>query len=162
MQPEAPRRSFLNWLWALLGGLACIELGWITASIFTSGKKAKEQDHRSRIVEAGNVADFKPGDVKPLPAGQFYLCCLEDGSFIALSRTCTHLGCSVPWDEKQKKFVCPCHGSTFDLAGRVLTPPAMRPLDYFPVRIENGFLRVDTTSQIRREIFDSSQTANLS
>lgn len=160
-QDKAPRRSFLNWLWVLLGGLACIELGWITGSIFKSRSRKMEQAKGSPIIDAGRVADLKPGEVKAFPAGQFYLSCLDDGSFIALSRTCTHLGCSVPWDEKQQKFICPCHGSTFDQAGRVLTPPALRPLDYFPVRIENGLLRVDITNQIKREVFDSSQTVRL-
>ena len=38
-----------------------------------------------------------------------------DGGFLALSSRCTHLGCSVPWDEKARTFPCPCHASTFDL-----------------------------------------------
>lgn len=160
-QDTAPRRSFLNWLWVLLGSLACIELGWMTGSILKSRNRKKEQAKASHIINAGSVADFKPGSVKAVPSGQFYLACLDDGSFIALSRTCTHLGCSVPWDDKQQKFICPCHGSTFDLAGRVLTPPALRPLDYFPVRIENGLLRVDITTQFKRDVFDPSQTAHL-
>lgn len=158
---EAPRRSFLNRLWLLLAGLACIEIGWITGSILKSRSSKNEKTSTSRTIDAGSTADFTPGEVKAFPSGQFYLSCLDDGSFIALSRTCTHLGCSVPWNEKQQKFICPCHGSTFDLAGRVLTPPALRPLDYFPVRIENGLIRVDTATQIKREVFDSSQTAHL-
>ncbi|NNK96664.1 MAG: Rieske (2Fe-2S) protein [Desulfobacterales bacterium] len=107
------------------------------------------------------IQNYEPGTVSAVPEGQFYMCCLNDGSFIALSRNCTHLGCSVPWDEKKQTFVCPCHGSTFDQTGKVLTPPAIRPLDYFPVRIENGLLRVDISTPLKRQAFDPSQTVRM-
>ena len=40
--------------------------------------------------------------------------------------------------------MCPCHASSFDITGDVLSPPAPRPLDIFPVRIENDIVKVDT------------------
>ena len=88
-----------------------------------------------------------------MPQGQFYLARLADGGFLALSRRCTHLGCSIPWDEEKRRFVCPCHGSIFNLAGEVLTGPAPRPLDTFPVRIENGIVKVDVTMAQKRDRF---------
>ncbi len=154
------RRSFLNWIWASLAALACIEFAWITNSILKSPKTKQQQD-QTTIIDVGMAADFQPGTVKAIPQGRFYLACLADGSFIALSRTCTHLGCSVPWNESEKKFICPCHGSTFDAAGTVLTPPALRPLDYFPVRLENGLIRVDISKAQKRQIFSSSQTVKI-
>ncbi len=155
-----PRRSFLNWMWASLAALAGIEFAWITNSILKSPKTKQQQD-QATIIDAGMAADFQPGTVKAIPQGQFYLACLVDGSFIALSRTCTHLGCSVPWNESEKKFICPCHGSTFDAAGTVLTPPALRPLDYFPIRLENGLIRVDISKAQKRQSFSSSQTVKI-
>jgi cytochrome b6-f complex iron-sulfur subunit len=80
---------------------------------------------------------------------------------LALSRICTHLGCSVPWDEEKKKFVCPCHGSTFNMTGEVLTAPAPRPLDTYPVRIENGIVKVDISEPQKRQRFDPSQVTKL-
>jgi len=58
----------------------------------------------------------------------------------ALNAECTHLGCVVPWDEFQKKFVCPCHGSQYDSTGMVLRGPAPHPLALAHVEIddENG------------------------
>ncbi len=91
------------------------------------------------------------------PAGKFYLVRLADGGFLALSRQCTHLGCSVPWDEAAGRFACPCHASVFDLRGDVLAPPAPRPLDLFAVRIENGIVKVDVSAPIRRSAFDAAQ-----
>src|SRR5205814_660324 len=38
-------------------------------------------------------------------------------SILAFSAACTHLGCIVQWEKKEREFVCPCHGSTFNEAG---------------------------------------------
>jgi len=154
------RRSVIGWFWKLVGVIAVLELGWIGQSLLRSSRNRKESQGQ-KIVDAGMVAEFPPGTVTAIPQGQFHLACLADGSFLALSKSCTHLGCSVPWDEKKGKFISPCHGSTFDLHGRVLTPPALRPLDYFPVLIENGLVRVDVTKPIRRESFLTEQTSRV-
>jgi len=154
---STPRRSFLNWLWAFLSAIACLEVGWLVHSILKSSSSGEKQE-TAIFINAGMAHDYQPGSVKAVVQGQFYLACLEDGSFLALSKKCTHLGCSVPWHEGEKKFICPCHGSTFDMTGKVLTPPALRPLDFYPIRLENGQLRVDISSPNKRQQFDSSQT----
>ena len=56
------------------------------------------------------------------------------------SPLCTHLGCGYRWESDRQVFFCPCHGSVFDIEGRVLAGPAPRPLDTLPVKIENGRL----------------------
>jgi Rieske Fe-S protein len=56
----------------------------------------------------------------------------------ALSSRCTHLGCTVRWDAEGRRFTCPCHGSTFDIEGRVTHGPAERPLERHPVHVVNG------------------------
>ena len=91
------------------------------------------------------------------PAGKFYLVRLEDGGFIALYRECTHLGCTVPWIDDEGRFVCPCHASAYDIRGNVLNPPAPRALDLFPVRIENGIVKVDTRRAVKRQAFEAAQ-----
>jgi len=157
---KVPRRRFFSWAWKILAAAACIEIGWLSGSIFRSSKKqALDGDKKKKIIEAGKVDQFAAGEVKAVPQGQFYLVCLDDGGFLALSRTCTHLGCSVPWDNERQKFICPCHGSSFDKVGTVLTPPAVRPLDYFPVKIEDGLIRVDVSAPLRREMYNTEQTA---
>ena len=74
-----------------------------------------------------------------------------------MSRQCTHLGCTVPWDDEQKKFICPCHASAFDITGDVLSAPATRALDLFTVDIENNMVRVDTGKRIKRSQFRPEQ-----
>jgi cytochrome b6-f complex iron-sulfur subunit len=76
---------------------------------------------------------------------------------MALSRKCTHLGCSVPWVESEKRFICPCHSSVFNIKGEVLQSPAPRPLDMFNVFIENNIVKVDTKKRIKRDRFSKNQ-----
>ncbi|MDH3329526.1 MAG: Rieske (2Fe-2S) protein [Desulfobulbaceae bacterium] len=162
IQGNSGRRKFLNRLWTLLGALALVECGWLGASIFESRKKRRQVRKKDTIIIAGSMDNFKPNTVTAIPQGQFYLACLEDGSVMAMSRTCTHLGCSVPWDDEQQKFICPCHGSTFSLTGEVLTAPAPRPLDTFPVRIENKIIKVNISQSLKRDRFEPSQATRLS
>ena len=162
---EAPRQSnrrvLLNRIWAVIAALAFIELGWLGTSLLKSRKIRNTQLKGTRYIEAGRVESFTPGQVKAVPEAMLFLACLEDNRFIALSRTCTHLGCALSWNEDQQKFVCPCHGSTFDRAGVVLTAPAIRPLDYYPVRIEDGIIRIELNNLQRRESFDALQTTRV-
>jgi len=159
-QPSS-RRPVLKWLWTACIALATMEIGWFAISIFNSSGKRGEESDADTVVDAGTVDQFKPGQVKAVPQGQFYLSRLEDGSFIALSKVCTHLGCALPWNEEMQAFVCPCHGSTFDRRGLATKSPASRPLDYYPVKIENGLIRVHIAKSLRRSSFSPSQTVKV-
>jgi cytochrome b6-f complex iron-sulfur subunit len=150
------RRSFLGRVWLWLGGLALLEGAWITTAILRP-RKRKVGVEREEIVVAGPMDRFEVGSVTAFPAGRFYLTRVENGGFLALSRRCTHLGCTVPWVEGEGRFVCPCHASSFDLHGEVLSPPAPRALDLHPVRIENGVVKVDTGTTVTRGRFSPTQ-----
>jgi glycine/D-amino acid oxidase-like deaminating enzyme/nitrite reductase/ring-hydroxylating ferredoxin subunit len=52
-----------------------------------------------------------------------------DGELHAVSGTCTHLGCLVQFDDLQREWACPCHGSRFAVDGTVLHGPATAPLE---------------------------------
>ena len=154
---DAPtRRSFLGRIWLWLGGLALLEGVWIGTAILRP-RRTKADADREDIVVAGPVDRFEAGSVTAFPAGRFYLTRSEDGGFLALSRRCTHLGCTVPWVAAEDRFVCPCHASSFGITGDVLSPPAPRPLDLFPVRIENDIVKVDVSRPIKRRSVQPTQ-----
>jgi len=154
-----PRRSFLRALWMGLGAVALAEVAWVVSS-FLRPRKAPGGEASDPIVVAGPAERFEVGTVTAFPRGRFYLARLEDGGFLALGRECTHLGCTVAWEEKEKRFLCPCHASTFDLRGDVLSPPAPRALDVYAVSIENQEVRVDKGKRSRRSAFDPSQAVH--
>jgi glycine/D-amino acid oxidase-like deaminating enzyme/nitrite reductase/ring-hydroxylating ferredoxin subunit len=53
----------------------------------------------------------------------------DDGELHVVSATCTHLGCQVKWNSAERSWDCPCHGSRFDVDGRVLQGPAVTGLE---------------------------------
>jgi Rieske Fe-S protein len=57
----------------------------------------------------------------------------EEGRLVAVSATCTHLGCQVNWNRAERSWDCPCHGSRFAVDGQVLEGPAVHPLERKPI-----------------------------
>jgi len=121
------------------------------------GKRQARRENSDAIVTAGAANTFATDSVTAFVRGRFYLARLTDGGFLALSRKCTHLGCTVPWVAKDSKFACPCHASAFDITGNVISPPAPRALDMYPVTIENNIVKVDTSKPIKRSEFKAEQ-----
>ena len=52
----------------------------------------------------------------------------EEGRLHAVSAICTHMGCLVGWNENDRTWDCPCHGSRFALDGEVIHGPAVKAL----------------------------------
>ncbi len=74
--------------------------------------------------------------------------------YIAISNRCAHLGCPVRWVDAAERFICPCHGGVYDLLGRRVGGPPVRPLDRFYTRVVAGDVqlgpRFSVNSQLRR------------
>lgn len=52
----------------------------------------------------------------------------EDGNVYAVKTRCPHLGCMLEWNQEEKSWDCPCHGSRFDYKGRMLSNPSRKDL----------------------------------
>jgi cytochrome b6-f complex iron-sulfur subunit len=156
-ETEPNRRSFLNILWLILGGVALAEFVAVVFAFLRPRKLNASKEDVDSIITAGAVERFTPNSVTAFVRGKFYLARLEDGGFLALSRTCTHLGCSIPWVEKKMKFACPCHGSAFDITGNIIEAPAPRALDIYPMTIENNIIKVDIRKPTKRSKFSVEQ-----
>jgi cytochrome b6-f complex iron-sulfur subunit len=151
------RRDFFSKLWAILGLVAFAELVFFTVSMLKPGKKFQKENPGSVRKIAGKVEDFAVNSVTADRVNKYFLVRNDDGGFLALSLICSHLGCSVLWDEVKKQFICPCHSSAFDKLGNVINSPAPRALDYFPVSIEAGKVVVDIGQKKKRKKFETNQ-----
>lgn len=155
------RRRFLKTIWAGLGIVALGEFVAVAVAFFQPRKEGVKAGDFGSVVDAGDEDKFSRDSVTAFVRGKFYLARLEDGGFLALSSKCTHLGCTVPWLPKEKKFACPCHSSAFDMRGEVVNPPAPRALDLYHVFFENKAVKVDTGRRIKRSEFRPEQVAYL-
>jgi len=72
------------------------------------------------------------------------------GELIVLSAVCTHLGCTVPWVEKERKFICPCHLGIFAPDGKLLDGPPPRDMDRLDTKVVDGVLK--TQYQFLRQL----------
>lgn len=52
----------------------------------------------------------------------------KDGNVYIVDTTCTHMGCEVEWNDGERSWDCPCHGSRFNIHGDVMEGPAEKPL----------------------------------
>ena len=147
------RRHFLkeavSKIWMVLGGLFVA----YPAFSFMTFHKSREK----RVL-------FHP-DEQPAPVvfkdGVFLV--KWEGGLTALSARCSHLGCTLRYNQRSRRFECPCHGSKFDLNGLFIEGPAPRGLDRFAITAvlsdgsqlesdENGFIMVDDPGQVQELI----------
>lgn len=77
-----------------------------------------------------SIADLGPDEGGIVAVGSDKLAAYKDaaGKVHLLSPVCTHLGCHVMWNNGEKTWDCPCHGSRFGYAGEVLQGPAVKAL----------------------------------
>jgi len=89
---------------------------------------------RLASAEATSDSEVPPGEARVVRTGLKKSGVYRDpeGTVHAVSLRCTHLGCLVHFNEAERTWDCPCHGSRFDVDGKVLSGPAVHPLEPRP------------------------------
>ncbi|MBF0208409.1 MAG: FAD-dependent oxidoreductase, partial [Oligoflexia bacterium] len=57
----------------------------------------------------------------------------DDNKIYALSPVCRHLGCRLRYNEAERSWDCPCHGSRYGVDGNILHGPALKTLEKYKI-----------------------------
>ena len=140
-----PRRAFVR---VLLGGgfLASLLSFFYPVARYLLPPPASESS--SDEVVAGQVGELKNNSGKIFRFGSKpgLLIRATDGSYHALSATCTHLDCTVQYRGDLQRVWCACHNGMYDLNGRNISGPPPRPLQVYEVHVRGDEIVV-TRSQ---------------
>jgi len=151
------RRGFVKAIWIALISISLLEISGVVIAFLTSGGRKSSAYKKPALKELGKLEDFQNGSVTAFRSDKLYLVRMDDGGLLALSLQCTHLGCAITWNKDSRQFDCPCHASSFNLGGDVISPPAPRALDMYRLIIEGGMLKADLNKKISRNSFTKSQ-----
>jgi glycine/D-amino acid oxidase-like deaminating enzyme/Rieske Fe-S protein len=85
-------------------------------------------------------ADVRPGEAAVLRISGEEVAVYRDdqGELHAVGARCSHRGCRVGFNDAERTWECPCHGSRFDVSGAVLQGPALQPLPHKTVPGPSG------------------------
>lgn len=133
------------------------------AAMAAFGNRAMAQSKETWIAELGKVKDlnekapvlvkalFKNEDGVVMEEEKIYVRWVRinenAGRWVVLSSICQHLKCKVDFNSHLNKFTCPCHGSQYDIEGRVVKKPSRKDLpDYSDLAYEDdGRLMLERT-----------------
>lgn len=134
--PDLGRRQFMNLL--TFGSITGVALGalypvvkyFIPPSSGGAGGGVTAKDALGNdIVVSEYLTEHPVGDrslAQGLKGDPTYVVIQDDGQIAnyGINAVCTHLGCVVPWNGNENKFICPCHGSQYNATGKVVRGPA--------------------------------------
>ena len=96
----------------------------------TSSSKPSNRKPITETQEGGEFMDLKTNEGKVISQKGEPIAVYKDnsGKTHTVSAVCTHMGCTVGWNNKDKTWDCPCHGSRYDKNGKVIHGPAVKDL----------------------------------
>jgi Rieske Fe-S protein len=133
-QPEPTRRRVIE---IFLGGGLLASFASFIYPVVRYLVPPAVTDLGGNDIVAAKLAELKPNSAKIFRFGSRpgLLIMNSDGTYRALSATCTHLGCTVQYRSDLREVWCACHNGIYDLNGRNVSGPPPRPLDVFDVHV---------------------------
>lgn len=133
----ATRRGFLEWF---LGTSVGALFGAVLYPVIRYLSPPEIPEATTSRVVAGKEGELKPNEAKLFRFGSQpgLLVRTADGSYKALSATCTHLNCTVQYQSDTKQIWCACHNGLYDLSGKNVSGPPPRPLEEFQLHVAPG------------------------
>ena len=128
------RRSFLGWI--LGGGFAASIFSFVYPA-FRFMNPPLLPEASTNEVAAGKVQDLKPNSGKIVKFGSrpALLIRVNDTEWRAFSAICTHLNCTVQYQDSTQQIWCACHNGFYDMNGKVVSGPPPRPLEEYAVHV---------------------------
>ncbi len=127
--PFTTRRQFI------LGGMAVIGAAW--AGVAAQSLLFPEQTAGAAQPVRFPLAELPVGASRPVAYGGAAAVVLRTAeSLRCFSLTCTHLGCTVEWQQNKAEFYCPCHEGRYDEYGEPVAGPPVIPLEQIAVRVD--------------------------
>ena len=134
---------------------SCLAIGSILEACGGGGGSSPSNVPQLSIINgnvSGNTVVVQIDSTSPLAAvggaamvrssgGSFLVSRTAQETFAALTSTCTHETCTITGFDTTN-YVCPCHGSKFTTAGRVVNGPANAPLRAFATQFSNNVLAI--------------------
>jgi menaquinol-cytochrome c reductase iron-sulfur subunit len=153
-QFQISRRSFLTTSVLAGGAVALAAIPIVSTVVLPSLKKGG-----GRWIDFGKADKLASDDFsmlsyefmvkdgwQDLPQRGFVWAKTDDKDGVRVfSSTCSHLACSVIWNNERRLFLCPCHTGLFDPNGQPAGGPPKKPLTLLPHKIEEGKLTVHIT-----------------
>lgn len=154
-EEQDQRRGFLTKIILSIGGFISAVLAFplVTAMLDPVTRKKK------RVWRpVGGLDEFKVGETRmvtfrnaspyawseKIANSAAYVRREENGSFLALSVNCAHLGCPVRWEEKSSLFMCPCHGGVYYKDGSRAAGPPPRGMFHYDIRVADNQVEIRT------------------
>jgi len=128
------RRNIIRWI--LGGGIAASVVSFLYPAFKFMNPPAVPEAAVNEA-SAGKAADLKPNSGKIVKFGSrpVLLIRLNETDWRAFSAICTHLNCTVQYQEASRQIWCACHNGLYDLNGRVISGPPPRPLEDYAVHV---------------------------
>jgi Rieske Fe-S protein len=128
------RRSIVRWL--LGGGFTASILSFLYPAFKFMDAPAVPEAAVNEVA-AGKVQDLKPNSGRIVKFGSRPLLLIRtaDSEWRAFSAVCTHLNCTVQYQEASHQIWCACHNGLYNLNGQVVSGPPPKALEEYTVRI---------------------------